>query len=283
VSRVHVACAAEGPYVAHSAALLHSVLEQGEAQVHYLHGPGLPRADAERLAALVPGISLVCVPDERIADLPDPGGFTRAMWYRLLLPDLLEGVDRVLYLDVDTIVTAPLEPLWRTRLEDAYVAAVTNVFEPWYAHRPAELGLAGPEAYFNSGVLLMNLSAMRRDACVPALRDAIAGRDLLWPDQDALNLGLGHRRVPLHPRWNAMNSVMLFDHAAEVFGAEAVDEARRSPAIRHFEGPSINKPWHPRCRRPHRELYRHHRQETPWRERRTRRLVRQVLTAIRPV
>ena len=67
---------------------------------------------------------------------------------------------------------------------------------------------------------------------------------LEWRDQDTLNVVLGHRRLALHPRWNAMNAVLNFPQSADVFGAEAVEEARRNPAIRHFEGPAQNKPWH---------------------------------------
>ena len=41
-------------------------------------------------------------------------------------------------------------------------------------------------------------------------------------------------------------------------------QARSDPAIRHFEGPSINKPWHYLCDHEMRELYRSLRQRTPW-------------------
>jgi hypothetical protein len=61
-----------------------------------------------------------------------------------------------------------------------------------------------------------------------------------------------------------MNSVVLFPWAAEVFGADAVAEARENPAIRHFEGPSVNKPWHVLCDRSMRDLYLEHRRGTPW-------------------
>jgi lipopolysaccharide biosynthesis glycosyltransferase len=146
------------------------------------------------------------------------------------------------------------------------VGAVTNVFQHNHLHRPAELGLAGPEVYFNAGVLLMNLEEMRRDGRTPALLDyGIENAPRLeWRDQDALNVVLGERRLELHPRWNLMNSVLLFPSAVEVFGSEALEEARTSPAIRHFEGPDANKPWHYLCDGDLRELYLEHRRATPW-------------------
>ncbi|MEJ7784872.1 MAG: glycosyltransferase family 8 protein [Solirubrobacteraceae bacterium] len=269
-----VSCAVRGGYVRHSAAMLHSVFLAGEGhevRMHYLHPPGLSgrtRGRLERLAAQAGG-SIVFweIGEDRVAGLRVRGHFTSAMWYRILLPDLLERVGRVLYLDVDTLALASIAPLWDVDLSDALAGAVTNVFEEWRdtEHTDA-LGLARAD-YFNSGVLLLNLDEMRRSNTTEELRRVAADRSeqLLWPDQDALNLVLGRRRVTLHPRWNAMNSVMLFDYAAEVFGREAVEEARRHPAIRHFEGPGANKPWERGSTIPHREDYQSHRSATPWR------------------
>jgi lipopolysaccharide biosynthesis glycosyltransferase len=187
------------------------------------------------------------------------------MWYRILLPELLHDVERLLYLDVDTIAVDTIEPLWATDMSDCYVGAVTNVLERHEMGRPEQLGLR-PTQYFNSGVLLMNLELMRRDGCAQALREyALAHRDQLkWPDQDALNVVLGERRVALHPRWNLMNSIRLFDWSKELLGATAVAESRARPAIVHFEGPSVNKPWHLLCDHPLRGVYFEHRRETPW-------------------
>lgn len=271
---LHVACAAEGRrYIAHSAAMLHSVLAhrgRDDVRIHYLHGPGFPGRAGDRLTEMVErgggSISFLPVTREQVDGLPAPEPFTSAMWHRIFLPELLPHVDRVLYLDIDTIVVDSLEQLWRTDLAGHYLAAVTNVFMEQHLHRPEALGLAGADHYFNSGVLLMHLAEMRRDDCTSALYDyAVAhGAELEWPDQDTLNVVLGGRRRALHPRWNCMNSVLDFPWSADVFGAEEVADARRAPAIRHFEGPTINKPWHFLCERSMREIYFEHRRQTPW-------------------
>ncbi len=200
-----VSCAVQGSYVPHSAAMLHSVLTATEGhavRVHYLHGPGLRRRDRRRLAGMVGELGgelrLHEIAEERIADLPVSDYFTSAMWYRVLLPELLPDAERVLYLDVDTLALDSIAPLWDVDLSGALLAAVTNVFMSWQAHRPVkDLGLSGPEVYFNSGVLLMNLEAMRAEDTAAAVRAYAVGNDLEWPDQDALNVVLGARRVAL--------------------------------------------------------------------------------------
>jgi lipopolysaccharide biosynthesis glycosyltransferase len=211
-------------------------------------------------------ISFLRIPDEELEGLPTVGFTRKATWYRIFLPELCGDVDRILYLDADLLVIDSLAPLWELDLTGSWVGAVTNVFQHNHVHRPQALGLAGPEVYFNAGVLLMNLAEMRRDGCTEALRSyAVENAPQLgWRDQDALNVVLGSRRLALHPRWNCMNSVLLFPQSADVFGAEAVREAREDPAIRHFEGPADNKPWHVLCERDLRELYLQHRRATPW-------------------
>jgi lipopolysaccharide biosynthesis glycosyltransferase len=273
MTALHVACAADEGYAPHSAAMLHSVMAhagESDLRIHYLHGPGFPQESAQRIREMAEAggaaISFWEIADERIAGLPEMDFVTSAMWYRIFLPELLPEVDRVLYLDVDTIALDSLEPLWHVDLADSYVAAVTNVFYlRSHAQRPVELGIPATD-YFNSGVVLMNLDLMRRDDSARTLFDYAAGHatELAWPDQDALNVVLGKGRVPLHPRWNCMNSVLQFPWAADVFGAEAVEAARARPAIRHFEGPTINKPWHYGSESPMREVYFEHRRQTPW-------------------
>jgi lipopolysaccharide biosynthesis glycosyltransferase len=290
VSELHLACAAEGEgYAAHSAAMLHSVLENAgglDVRVHYLHSPRFRAQWRDNLAAVAPRIEFHEIPDERVAELPSQPLFTSAMWYRIFLPELLAGESRVLYVDVDTLAVDTLGPLWETDLGDDWLGAVTNVLQHNHTNRPAELGLAGPEVYFNSGVLLLNLDAWRRDACTQRLYDfAVENAETIaWPDQDALNIVLGGRRTALHPRWNAMNSIMRWESAKDVLPAEQVEEARRNPGIRHFEGPAQNKPWHYGSSAKARALYARHRRATPWPEvrlegRTPRALLKRLLSA----
>jgi lipopolysaccharide biosynthesis glycosyltransferase len=269
---MHVACAAEGAYVPHSAAMLHSVLSHSgdrRVTVHFLHDPGLGRAPLARLGSMVEGlghrIGFLPVPDERLAGLPTKGFTLKATWYRIFLPDLLPDVDRILYLDVDLLALQGLEELWSTDLTSHTAAAVANVLPRHYAERLAAAGL-DPSRYFNAGVMLMNLEAMRGSRSSAALLEY--GREranrLVLRDQDALNAVLGPTCLSLHPRWNCMNALFVYPWAEEVFGPERLAQARRDPAIRHFEGPFFNKPWHLTGDPDARAVYKAHRSATPW-------------------
>lgn len=275
MSEIHVSCAARGIYVQLSAVMLSSLLEhtgQRPVTVHFLHAPEEPaetlRALDEMVSTRGGALNALPVAEERVAELPSRPEFTSAMWYRILLPELLPEVERVLYLDVDTMVVDSLEPLWETDVSEHLLGAVSNVFQDNHLHRPGELGIPSYKDYFNSGVMLMNLREMRRCGAAGQVRRCAIerGEELEWPDQDALNLVLGARRLPLHPRWNCMNSVLNFGSALDVFPPGEAVEARSRPAIRHFEGPGRNKPWHPRCPDPLRPTYLRHLGGSPWPE-----------------
>jgi lipopolysaccharide biosynthesis glycosyltransferase len=270
---LHVALAADDAYLPHCAAVLSSLRAHDHGapvHAHVLH-PSAPDAGAVgRLASMADGRALTVtahpIDPARVAGLPAWGRLPVTMWYRILLPELLPDVDRVLYLDADVLVVDSLAPLWATDLSGNWVAAVSNVPERHMLHHAAGLGLDGPAAYFNSGVLLLNLHAMRQDGRTDALRACAHERAdrLLWPDQDALNLVLGPRRRTLHPRWNVMNSIRRFPWAGDVLGQTAAREAIERPGIVHFEGPRENKPWHVLCDHPDRDRYAAHRRDTPW-------------------
>ncbi len=255
----------------HSAAMIHSALAQSDRLViHFLHGPTFSSVDADRLSRMLerPGQRIVFheIRHHRIAGLRIADLYGPSMWYRIFLPELLPNVARVLYLDVDTLVLDRLDPLWELELGSNLLGAVRNVLMPYHNHRPGDLGLRA-SGYFNSGVLLLNLERMRTERFTAAIyalaRDR--ARDREWPDQDALNIAAEGRWLPLHPRWNVMNSMVFHPELARAaLGPAQVAEAFAAPAIRHFEGPGFNKPWHAQHQRSGRRLYRVHRRATPW-------------------
>ena len=147
MSELHVSCAVQGAYVPHCAAMLLSLLAargQHDLRVHYLHGPGLGDRAKRRLERMVTGqgaaIDFHEVGDDAVGDLPDHRHFTSAMWYRIFLPELVPGADRVLYVDVDTLAVDALAPLWDVELGDHLLGAVTMRSR----RRFARVGRVGP-------------------------------------------------------------------------------------------------------------------------------------------
>ena len=183
---------------------------------------------------------------------------------RLLIPELLPRVDRVLYLDADTLAVADLSPLYRIDLEGKMAGGVPDfplLFEVDHGLHGTEdylretVGLSSPGSYVNAGVLVMDLRRMRAENLVArahALLDQ-RGTQFKFRDQDILNALLHDEVVLLDPRWNSMITM----HHRPAFRTRALHDAvvlqQDDPFIVHYAGPS--KPWHADYGGPHHELW----------------------------
>ena len=267
---MHIAFTAERGYVRHAAAMLNSLLEQqdpSKLHLHQLHGPdrmvhqvaALDRWLGQRDVAIRHHV----VEPAQLDGLHS-GYFHRSIWYRLLLPLLLPDVSRVLYIDADALVLAKLDELWATPLDGALFGAVSNPLYPFMPNWPVtKLGLPSARRYPNSGVLLMDLDAMRREDFTGRIR-AYAREHVRdgCAEQDALAAVWHARGKLLHPRWNAQTPLFDLPAHALPWPPGEVTEARRQPAIVHFTGPA--KPSHYLCRHPYAHAYIRHRAASPW-------------------
>ncbi|MGY2129851.1 glycosyltransferase [Blastococcus sp. SYSU DS0617] len=139
---------------------------------------------------------------------------------RLLLPDVLGDIDRVVYIDIDVAVLGDVGELWDLELGGAPLAARPSVSE-WAASglvlvdraaarlpfdRAVELRgwmhaqVDGDFPVFNAGVLVLDLARMRADAFTEKVA-GMAGRYGL-NDQDVLCCYAADRARALDPRWN---------------------------------------------------------------------------------
>lgn len=266
---VHVACGADAAYVPHLAVMLHSLCVHVRAplQIHVMDG-GLEDAARDYLRRVVAAhrqrIEFVSIDVDRLRHLRLAEWFSPANYYRMLLPELLPALDRVIYLDADIVVADDVTPLWRTAMSDLELGAVPNVLHP---KNPQDhvynLGLAAPRDYLNSGVLLMDLRQMREGDMTRRLLDfAGAHPDLmLYADQDAFNGLLKGRWHRLHPRWNLQTTMMEVDPAAQPLEGEELRDALARPAVVHYMG--WWKPWRLWSNHPLRGLYRKYFRELP--------------------
>jgi lipopolysaccharide biosynthesis glycosyltransferase len=162
----------------------------------------------------------------------ETGWLSRAAYLRLFM-DKIEELDpyhRVIYTDCDVSVLADLWNLLSIDLKSAPIAAAYDLrylADTFYRKR---LPVFAGAPYFNSGVVLFDLAAIRAGGELEAARTfATEHRDLcLAHDQDALNVVFQGKWQVMDWRWNAVSlNADLFD---------------KPPFIRHFTG---KKPWHP--------------------------------------
>lgn len=187
---------------------------------------------------------------EKIRFTVDTKGFDISVLARLFVGSTLpEQIDRVLYLDCDTIVLDSLHELFCTDLEGYLLGAVG---EPTVTKsRKASLGMDPAALYVNSGVILFHLSFWRTENAEKTVLDYYAskGGALTAPDQDAINGAFQGRIKELSPRYNYGSIEIYYPYktlkkiSAPVpyITEECYNAAKQKPAIIHFLGEE--RPW----------------------------------------
>lgn len=178
----------------------------------------------------------------------DTTGWSPIVLARLLIDRLLpNSVQRILYLDGDTIVRGSLKELWDTDLRGCAIGAS---LEPTYAHDKKEkIGLKGMP-YYNAGVLLIDLENWKNNNVgekIISFYSSYNGR-LFSNDQDAINGSQKGKIYTLSPKYNYYN---IFDQYPYSFLSRLCDydyidkavfnEARKNPVIVHYLGEE--RPW----------------------------------------
>ena len=191
---------------------------------------------------------------------------TIATYFRLFLPVVLPlEIQKVLFLDPDIIIRKDIYPLWKIDITHYSHAAVLNPKSREYF---ATL-TASPDKvdYFNAGVILINLHYWRTSNVLKQGCQIINqySENLKFWDQDVLNILFKSKWLRISSTWNATYGIFMEDlNINELMPGEDLDNLRSDPAIVHFAGAGISKPWHYYCDRPFKDLYRKYLQHTPW-------------------
>ena len=270
------------------AACMSSLLRHSECDFDFtIVSDADPAPFADRIRRSFAGNSRASIEIKRFAipesmHFPLPGKLTLETYMRFWIADLLPWRKRALYLDADTIATAPIEPLWHTDLQGKVLGAV----EIPGSTRPATHGMPPGSPFFNAGVLLLDLEAWReRDYCRRCLDYLRANPDCaLDGDQDVLNLVTMGDWLQLPFEWNVINPFYRPGHHLGLSKA-AVASVCQNARIVHFNG--RNKPWNYLDEHPRKADYLMNLAQTEWRDwrpadRTTFNIVRKHVAAVMP-
>lgn len=208
---------------------------------------------------------------ERFDHEVDLGGYDISIMLRLFMGEMLpQDVERVIYLDCDTVVAQPLKRLWKEELCGNIIGAV---MEPTiYEAVKESIGLGPEDAYYNSGVLLVDLKRWRKEHVQQQLLDfwKEKGGKLFASDQDVINGALKDRIRTLPPRYNFFTNYRYFSYGTlvrhsrpyRVVTKADFAAAKRHPAVIHYMGDE--RPWIAGNRNHYRRAYEKYLAQTPW-------------------
>lgn len=184
------------------------------------------------------------------------GHFALETYFRLLLPNIMEGYKKVLYLDSDVVVTTDIAELFRENIDgyllaachDADTAGLYNGYEPAKKdYMDNVLKIKRPYQYFQAGVILFNLDEFRKKYTVEEMLKFAASYEWQLLDQDVLNYLAQDSYKPIDMKWNVMTDwnrirIAKIISRAPKYLQDEYKKAHAAPNIIHYAGP--DKPWH---------------------------------------
>lgn len=246
---MNVLTAINKKYLPYFAAMVRSLAENNpEEHTVYVATKEVTAEDVEKYRAFIPArVKIVPVQfcDDILQNAPTVKRWPKEIYYRLFAAQYLPAeVDRILYLDSDIIVKGSLAELYATPFDHDVFVATTNIHSKLFKWLIlTKNGAKRGSVYANTGVLLMNLKALREEQSVEGVLRYIRRRRWLLslPDQDVVSALYGKQvRLVDNKVYNLSEREIKWNkrHKKQNIDGEWVE---KNAKIIHYL--SRNKPW----------------------------------------
>jgi len=202
-------------------------------------------------------VEVVPIKEDYFADAPVVKHYSKEMYYRLLAYKFLpEEMERILYLDPDILIINDITELYEMDLSGYLYAAAYHDRASVKEINKLRLKPYEIEAYYNSGVLLMNLVEQREKIKEADIFEFVElnRKKLILPDQDIIN-GLYSKHIKDIDEL-IYNFDARFYSYFKLLGKVDMDFVINRTAILHFCGKK--KPWHSNYSGKFHSLYKHY-------------------------
>lgn len=200
----------------------------------------------------------------------DTYGWNPIVLARLLVDKLLpKNIDKILYLDGDTIVRGDLSELWNLELIDKTFGMSIEPTED--KKRKNNLGLEN-YPYCNAGVLLINLKRFRKIKAGKVIIDYYKNNNgnLFANDQDAINASMKDEILIIPPKYNFYNIFYQYPYwfmvklmkPVQYIEKSVYDASVKNPIIIHYLGEE--RPWRAGNTHKYRDEYKKYLGMTYW-------------------
>ncbi|AEW44237.1 lipopolysaccharide 1,3-galactosyltransferase [Serratia symbiotica str. 'Cinara cedri'] len=231
----------DSDFILHACITIRSLIAHiHEGQVHFylITAEDISHIKNSLLSIITGTIHIIHVyhlPKKLFTSLPSTQLFSKAIYYRLLAPYLLENEATILYLDADIVCLNIFTNFYNSRLATTDIALVVSEKEDLAPKLASNIGLQGSR-YFNSGMLLINVQRWLQenisDKTILILESE--GHTFKYMDQDALNITLEGKVKFVEKKYN-----LIF-----MLGHQEIDN-KIMPAtdtvFLHYAG--ADKPW----------------------------------------
>ena len=187
-----------------------------------------------------------------------PPTISISSYSRLFLSSLLSSdIDKVIYMDVDAIVSGSLEKLWNTDMKDYQIAGVLDDVS-LYAKKA--IGLSLNTAYVNAGFLVLNIKQWREDDIEAKILDYLIAHNgnVFHHDQGLIN-AVCIRKMILPVNYNMVTNFFVFPYHSfkqqPFYSEEEMEDGKKHPIFIHFTAGVANRPWMRNCKHPLKDIF----------------------------
>jgi len=264
--QIHLAAAFDQNYLTPFYVLITSIFHNNKSNTFHIHTivTGITDTEREEIRQFVHNnkseVSFYDIADIDLTGLVIPANshFTIAAYYRLFFAALVPpAVEKLLYLDTDIVVVGNLADLYATEFNEQVAAAVPELNTPVKTH--PRLGILEEGAYFNSGVLLINMAAWKQQKVTEKTLEFLHNNPdkIVFVDQDALNATIYKNYKKLDNRFN----IIPFDIPKDL-PKKKYKSFLKDKVIIHYTL-SMHKPWKFTSANKFRHLYHQYKKLSP--------------------
>lgn len=269
---IHIACNIDSNFTKHCAVTLVSIFENNRTEKFFIHivSPGLPADDQRKLKEMTDRYHhsiRFYFPGEEILSAFSIREFGKRIsmstYYRCMLSAILPAdIKKCLYLDCDIVIMGSIAEFWNTDISGKAAACVKDIGSD-DPSRYKQLAYPPQDAYFNAGVLLINLEYWRQhrmdEQCVTYFQTY--PERIRFNDQDLLNALLHDKKVFVPLKWNMQDGFYRYNMDTKMPDPKKYREELLHPAILHYTN---KKPWNYDSLHPLRGEYYKYLAMTPW-------------------
>lgn len=213
-------------------------------------------------------VPILDIPDSLLSKRWPLSAFTRLFSGQLLPLNL----NKIIYIDCDTIINKNIQQLQTFDMEGALFAGVKDCISGTYTQN---IGIDKGYDYINAGLLIINLEALRKVNISKKIDDYLKEYNFLvnYADQDILN-GIFHKQIKtLPPQYNVMTIIAAHTYEEikalrrpiNYYTREEIEKAITNPIIIHYTtNMNIIRPWYTNSNHPFREQFKINLMLSPW-------------------
>lgn len=252
---INVVFASDNNYAQHTAVAMASVLlntKSPDKIKFFLIDDNIEQNNKNKILSTVKNLSgnidFVKITNNDLENCYVSGELSRASYFRLDIANILnDDIKKIIYLDCDLLVYDDIEKMWNIDMCNKPLAATCDygimASKRIRMQKNKYIGLPFDAAYFNAGVLMMDLDMWRGyDYAKDIIKLATENK---YPnhDQDALNKFFMYNWQEIPLRWDVIPPV--FNLFLKIITNKQLRnkaiEAKLNPAIFHYAGGY--KPW----------------------------------------